>query len=215
MLALRFHAGAPPISFAANSVDVAKPSDSFDAEERQYCAWVRDIAAGDQQAFSALYDALVSKVYGLALRLTGNTALAEDVVADTFTQAWRQADRYEVSRGKVSTWLLTICRSRALDALRREQDADDIDDHELADARIGPDALLEYANTSAVLQAALQRLEPAQRQLLALAYFRDMSHSELADYTALPLGTVKTLIRKGLIELRRVLGSSFAQQVDS
>jgi RNA polymerase sigma factor (sigma-70 family) len=214
MLALQFNAGVSPISFAANSAEAANPAASYDAEEQQYCAWMRDIAAGDQQAFSALYDAVAGKVYGLALRLTGNPALAEDVVADTFTQAWRQADRYEASRGKVSTWLLTICRSRALDALRREDVADDIDDHDMEDPRIGPAALLEYANTSAMLQAALQRLEPAQRQLLALAYFRDMTHSELADYTAMPLGTVKTLIRKGLIELRRVLGSSFAQQVD-
>jgi RNA polymerase sigma factor (sigma-70 family) len=194
------------ISIDPQTAEFADTPDLQEAQEAQYCLWIRDIACGDEQAFSALYDATASKVYGLALRITGQSALAEDVVSEAFAQAWRQADRYDVSRGKVTTWLLTICRSRALDALRREEVADDIDDHDMEDPAIGPDSLLEHTNTSAVLQQALHKLDANQRQLLALAFFRGMSHSELADYTAMPLGTVKTLMRKGLAELRTLLG---------
>jgi RNA polymerase sigma factor (sigma-70 family) len=201
-------AGRTPISFVPHTVETPDHLDPIDAQEGQYCLWIRDVACGDEQAFSALYDATASKVYGLALRITGQSALAEEVVSEAYAQAWRQADRYDADRGKVTTWLLTICRSRALDALRREAVTDDIDDHDMADPAIGPDSLVEHSDTSAVLQQALQQLEANQRQLLALAFFRGMSHSELADFTAMPLGTVKTLMRKGLAELRTLLGSS-------
>ena len=194
------------INLVTRTVEAPGVLDAMDVQDGQHRAWLKDIAAGNERAFSAFYDATAARVYGLALRITAQVALAEEVVSETYAQVWRQADRHDPARGKVSTWLLTICRSRALDALRREDETDDVDDHDVEDTAVGPDALTEYTNTKVVVQQALQQLDSQQRQLLALAFFRGMSHSELADYTALPLGTVKTLLRKGLEELRLLLG---------
>jgi RNA polymerase sigma factor (sigma-70 family) len=211
--ALAYPAGAIPIINLATPSDNASGMrlDDTDVQEARYCDWLRAIVCGDQQAFSRLYDATASQTYGLALRITGQPALAEEAVSDCYAQAWRQADRYDPARGKVSTWLLTICRSRALDALRREDSNEDIDDHEVEDPGLGPDALLEYTDASSELHQALLQLDSTQRQLMALAFYRGMSHSELADYTDLPLGTVKTHMRKALAELRSRLSPTMGQ----
>ncbi|MES2603608.1 MAG: sigma-70 family RNA polymerase sigma factor [Pseudomonadota bacterium] len=204
-------ARAFPINLVSRTAETASAPDATDALDAQHCAWLKEIAAGSEQAFSSLYDSTASKVYGLALRITGQPALAEEAVSETYAQVWRQADRHDASRGRVLTWMLMISRSRSLDALRREQEADDIDDHDVEDAATGPDALIEYTNTQVILQRALLQLDSQQRQLLTLAFFRGMTHSELAEYTAMPLGTVKTVMRKGLEQLRQLLGPSLGR----
>jgi RNA polymerase sigma-70 factor (ECF subfamily) len=169
------------------------------------------MARRDESALCALYDATVAKVYGVAVRILRVAAAAEEVVVDTFHQAWREAARFDLARGAPLAWLLTICRSRALDARRAadravaHEDPDSLrraDGHDVED---DPLDLLAALETRAALHAALTRLAPAQRQMLGLAFFRGYTHEEIAAHAALPLGTVKSQIRRALTALRREL----------
>jgi RNA polymerase sigma-70 factor (ECF subfamily) len=167
------------------------------------------IAKGDEGAFAAFYDQTVGRVYGLALRMTQAHTLAEEIVCDVYLQLWRQADRYDRSRGNVMAWLMTLSRSRALDLLRRERTASRAEplahDEDLPDGAPHTLDLLVEVDQSSTLHEALKTLDDEQRQLLALAYFRGYSHSELAGLTGLPLGTVKTKLRRALTVLRERL----------
>jgi RNA polymerase sigma factor (sigma-70 family) len=173
------------------------------------------IAKGDEPALGALYDATVGRVYGLALRIVHQREAAEEVVEDVFLQVWQQAGRYDASRGKPLTWLLTICRSRALDYLRRVDDAlvhpePETLVAEASDERTNPQDLLLALERNSRLYAILEKLMPVQRQLLALAFFRGMTHQEIAEHTQLPLGTVKSHVRKALDKMREYLGEKIS-----
>ena len=168
------------------------------------------IAKGDEQALGAFYDATVSRVFGLALRIVRQRDAAEEVAEDVFMQAWQQAGRFDASRGKPLTSLLTICRSRALDYLRREDEAVSHPEPETLtvepyDERADPQDMLLTVERNSRLYAILDKLLPIQRQLLALAFFRGLTHQEIADHTQLPLGTVKSHVRKALDEMREQL----------
>ena len=168
-----------------------------------------DVAAGDEQAFARLYDATVNRVYSVALRMLGNPATAEEVALDTYMQAWRTADRYDPSRASVLTWLLVICRSRALDSLRSlaarqpECELEGID-AEASDAS-DPALLCERRQSRLALGRCFQGLSPPERQLITLAFYRGLSHAELAAQTGLPLGTVKSVVRRALRKMREAL----------
>ncbi len=190
-------------------------------DDAELSRWVALIAERDERALTALYDATVSRVYGLVLRILRRPAWAEEVVEDTYFQVWRQALRYDASRGKVLTWLLSMAHSRAIDALRRERryDHEPIDTSEATEAIISPgqgqagaaDEWLALANGHALLHRALLGLGAQPRQLVAMAFFRGLSHEEIAAQMALPLGTVKSQIRRALLALREVLGDAGLQ----
>ena len=177
------------------------------------------MAAGDEQALGALYDRWVVSVHTLAYHLLGDEDEAEDVVEETFWQAWRQAGRFEASRGAVSAWLSTIARSRALDHLRaRRRRAEEpydapaaagaADRGSVVDApsRIGdPQHDSERAERARDIAVALTALPPEQREVIELAYFGGLSQSEIAAKIAQPLGTVKTRARLALEKLRAPL----------
>ncbi len=169
------------------------------------------IAKGDEQALGAFYDATVSRAYGLALRIVRQREAAEEIVEDVYMQVWRQANRFDGARGKPLTWLLTICRSRALDFLRRDDEAIAHPEPETlvrepSDERANPQDMLLLLERNTRLYALLESLIPIQRQLLALAFFRGMTHQEIADHSQLPLGTVKSHVRKALDKMREQLG---------
>ena len=174
--------------------------------------WITAMAAGDELALSQLYDATLGKVYGLALRITGKPESAEEVVSDVYLQAFREAARFDAERGVVLAWLMMITRSRALDHLRRRDMAESHPEpHTLHPERhVGEndplDGLLELESNSR-LRTALEKLAPLQRQMLALSFFRDLSHQEIAGQTGMPLGTVKSHIRRALEKLKPFLES--------
>jgi RNA polymerase sigma-70 factor (ECF subfamily) len=173
------------------------------------------ILDGDQSALDQLYESLVGQVYGLALRILNLSPLAEEAVQDTFWQVWRQAPRFDADRGSVKTWVLTITRSRALDMLRRiepnevELDPETQDLIQATDHN-SPQDLLSAIQQDHRLHKALVSLDPVPRQLVSLAFFRGLSHDEIAGHTGLPLGTVKSHIRKSLNQLRLILTSEEA-----
>ncbi len=191
---------------------MSKPADTpeaeFDAQDAALRALLSGIRGHDDADLAALYDATSRRLYALALRITHEAAGAEEVLGDVYFQVWQQAGRYDSARGKVMPWLCTICRSRALDYLRRrEQHAgSDTLESRLDEAEStgdGPMDALAGLERGSLLRAELEKLDAAQRQLLALAFFRDMSHQEIAKYTGMPLGTVKTTLRRSIQQLRR------------
>jgi RNA polymerase sigma-70 factor (ECF subfamily) len=169
--------------------------------------WIAQVVERDESALGCLYDAMAGRIYGLALRITHNVQTAEEVVEDTFWQIWRQAPRFDPARGNATAWMLTMTRSRAIDALRRVDQA--MPDSEFGECEVdladGPEELLANSQSGKQLNAALARLEPLPRQLVALAFFRGLSHEEIATHTGLPLGTVKSHIRRALVRLRDTL----------
>ncbi|MDX2032391.1 MAG: sigma-70 family RNA polymerase sigma factor [Blastocatellia bacterium] len=173
---------------------------------------VRKIAAGDQAAMAALYDSTSRLVYGLALRVLGDAATAEEVTLDVYTQVWRQAAAYDTGRGSPLAWLTTIARSRAIDRLRsgwqdqqRKQPLETVGDAP-ASAAAGPEEMTVAAERQRFVRQALAQLAPEQREVLELAYYSGLSHSEISAKLNQPLGTVKTRTRLGMIKLREALG---------
>lgn len=168
------------------------------------------MARGEGEALAELYDRHAGAIYSLALRILGDTAEAEDVVQDVFTQAWRQASRYSAARGAVGAWLLTLARSRAIDRLRARRTrpalavdqraaGQVVDEGPAADARV-----LSFEQVSRV-RAALEELPVLQRAAIELAYFEGLTHAEIAARLEEPLGTVKTRIRLAMTKLREAL----------
>ncbi len=178
------------------------------------------VAQKDRTAFEAFYNATTERVLSLVMRITQQIDIAEEVVSDVYLQVWRQADRFDPGRGNALAWLSILCRSRALDTLRKNNTAPTssaipISEVPEAEAADFPQDLLIALEQKSAVHAALEKLEPNQRQLLALAYFRGYSHSELAQFTGMPLGTVKTQLRRSLSKLKELVGASEKQERDS
>jgi len=173
-------------------------------------ALIERVALQDDVALKSLYDLTAGKLYGLALRVLGNREWAEDVLQDAFLQIWRNAADYQASLSPPMAWMGLIIRSRSLDCLRkrkadRDHLHDDIDgNHSDTIASDTPNPMdTSLASQQAwALHQCLTRLEHQQREVVSLAYLRDLSHGELAKQLQLPLGTVKTWIRRGLDQLR-------------
>lgn len=174
-------------------------------------ALIRRMCDADETALGALYDRWMRSLYSLVFHLLKDPDDAEDVVEETFWQAWRKASSYEPSRGAVSTWLLTIGRRRALDRLRakgrrREEPIEQASEVSgIAAATGDPSQAVESAERRAHVVAALQELPDEQREVLELGYFQGLSQSEIAQMTGQPLGTVKTRMRLAIQKLREPL----------
>lgn len=201
---------APVESVPAAAVHIVAALD-----DDQLADLVARVCDQHEPSLARLYEATSGRVYGLVLRVVRNTALAEEVVEDVFWQVWREAPRFDAGRGKVLAWLLAIARSRAIDALRRQERVranefaveDDDAMQALAEHDAGDDPLdlVSASQHHARLHAVLAGLEPLPRQLLSLAFFRGCTHEEIAEQTGLALGTVKSHIRRTLVALKRQL----------
>ena len=168
------------------------------------------MARGDQSALAELYDRHARLVFSLALRILQNRADAEDIVQEVFTQVWAQAGRYDIARGAVAAWMLTMTRSRSIDKLRsrsaRPETASEarvVED--MPDVAAQQDLQLLSAEQVEILKGALNELPVAQRVALELAYYEGLTHAEIAERLSEPLGTVKTRIRQAVIRLREAL----------
>lgn len=204
----------PPL----DSTPLAMPADTslLDAQDAHCRDWLTAIARQDESALAAFYDTTIGRVYGLALRITRKPEAAEEVVTDVYLQVWRNAAAYDAARGRALTWLLTICHSRALDLLRRRDEAESHPEPETLrpDLQEGDNDsldLLQAIQRDSAIYAALETLKPIQRQLIALAFFKGLSHQEAAAQSGLPLGTVKTHIRRALEQLQQVLASDLGK----
>jgi RNA polymerase sigma-70 factor (ECF subfamily) len=179
----------------------------------QLQTWLVAVAQRDTTAFRQLYDATSPKLFGFLLRILKKSEWAEEVLQESYVSLWNGAANYQPTLAAPMTWIITIARNKAFDALRRLDVAVEIDADgftpELVQAlespEPGPLAALELSEDAAALAHCLRRLESLHRQAIALAYYHDLSHSEVAEHMALPIGTVKSWIRRGLERLRLCL----------
>lgn len=180
-------------------------------EQDVWARMVQQVARNSESALQELYDGTSRMVYGMALRILADTSAAEDIMMEVYLQVWRTAASYDPVRGTVLSWLVTLVRSRAIDALRarkarRAELEDTLDDVVgLHDSRPNPELASVEAGQASLLRKAMAALSSDQREAIQLAYFLGLSHSEVAKRTGLPLGTVKTRIRVGMMHLRESL----------
>ena len=172
---------------------------------------IRRVAGADQGALGELYDATSPTVFGLVRRIVGDASVAEEVTIDVYTQVWRLASAYSEEKGSPVTWLIMLARSRAIDHLRsrtrrvKEQELpiEVAFDHSHSDP--DPETAAISGNRQQIVREILADLEPEQVAMLQLAFFEGLSHGEIAAKTGIPLGTVKTRIRTGMMRMRELL----------
>jgi RNA polymerase sigma-70 factor (ECF subfamily) len=186
----------------------ASPSRTAPTTADDTAALLRACAEGDRAAFRTLYDRWGPRLHGIALRITRQAGLAADATQDAFVQVWQQAHRFDPARGSAEAFLISLLRYRALDIVRRrgreitgaalDERADDT-----------PDALAQLVGSTeaAALQRCLGLLDAERRRLVVMAFVEGLSHSELAETLRVPLGTVKSWIRRSLLSLRECLAA--------
>lgn len=168
------------------------------------------VATGDQEAFASMYDQIASRVLGLVRRLLVDPSQSEEVTQEVFLEVWQIAPRYDAARGGAASWIMTIAHRRAVDRIRASQAGRD------RDVRVGIrdyvdsyDTVAEQVETTVEherVKRAMSQLTDLQRQAVSLAYYGGYSHSEVSTLLNVPVGTVKTRLRDGLIRLRDALG---------
>lgn len=177
--------------------------------EQEWPALIALTAQGDQSAFSRLYDQSSPQIYGLVLRILGQPAMAEDVTLEVYTQVWKHAHSYDRQRGTPMAWLITLARTRAIDRLRAtraERASVSLDEAAwIPSDDASPEERSSARQREEIVQTALAQLSAEQRDALLLGYFGGYSQSEIAARLNLPLGTVKTRMRLGLMKLRDLL----------
>jgi len=184
---------------------------AIQSDPAQLRAWLHGAAQRDRSAFRSLYDASSPRLYGLALRILGRRELAEEVLQESFVAIWHHARDYESALSAPMTWMTTIVRNRAFDTLRRsrnDSDADAVDSQaleSLADLAATPAERLQMSSEAQALADCMAALEEKHREVVGMAFFHDLSHSDVAHQLALPLGTVKTWIRRSLARLHSCL----------
>ena len=179
---------------------VRQPADLDDA--------LRLCAQGNRSALRAIYDAEAPRMLGVALRLLKRRALAEEAVQDAFVQVWQKASSFDPARGGARTWLYAVLRHRALNILRSETRTDLVEDFapmELESGEEDAESMLLRLSDAGALRRCLERLEPVRRRAVLLAYVHGLSHGELAGRFGVPLGTMKSWIRRALMALRECL----------
>ena len=181
-----------------------------DSPDIQLVQLLERVAMADESALRELYEATSSKLYGVAVRVVTNREWAEDVLQEGFINIWRIAGDYKASLSPPMAWMALVVRSRGLDFLRRRaseradvmQELDDVISDTVAGNSPNPMDTTLASEQAWALHQCLGKLENKQREVVSLAYLRDMSHNELSEQLKLPLGTVKTWIRRGLEQLR-------------
>ena len=191
---------------------MGSPQDSREVStrDRDWAALIKRVADGDQSALTTLYDSTSRLVFGLVLRVVNDRSTAEEILLDVYTQVWRQASTYDSQRGAPLAWLMTIARTRGIDRLRsgklEHQNRESLDAiGEISASTASPEADSVTAERRQLVRKALESLSAEQREVIELAYYQGLSHSEIALKLGQPLGTVKTRTRLGMMKLRDML----------
>lgn len=208
------HEHLPHIA-AAPTAPVGQSVPSLVGPRRTDGVLLKRVAAGDRDAFGALYDSLAPAVHGTATRVVRSPALADEVTQEVFLAVWQQAPSFDPALGTARTWVLTLAHRRAVDAVRREQSQRDRNTRSAASShqhpfdQVAEEVLARAATESASKQVgrALGSLTPLQRKTIALAYYEGLTYSEVAERLAIPLSTAKTRIRDGLRRMASELGA--------
>lgn len=183
-----------------------------DLAEQDDQSLIKSIGSGETAALSILYDRYGRLAFSLAVNIVGDAALAEEITQDVFVQIWNKAATYNSSQGKLVTWLASVTRHRAIDMLRRQDVRPE--GHQVGwEDGLTPDIpeevtvedTIQFSQEKHRIRTAIAQLPPLQQQVLALAYFKGLTHQEIAETSGEPLGTVKTRIRLAMQKLRQIL----------
>lgn len=167
----------------------------------------------DREAFAALFDHFAPRLKTYLMRSGAPPAAADDFAQDAMLTVWRKADLFDPTRARAATWIFTIARNRRIDALRRENRPLPVPEISLASPDPEqPDDLLQARQDEGRVRAALRSLKPDQIEVIQMAFFQDLTHAEVAQSLALPLGTVKSRIRNAMIKLRDLLDQPVGEQ---
>jgi RNA polymerase sigma-70 factor (ECF subfamily) len=202
------------------------PQDRWSERSEALAEALARVALGDREAFATLYRASSAHLFGVILRINSDRAQAEDILQDVFVTIWRAAQGFDATRSQPMTWLTSIARNRAIDSRRRQKTAiqtvsssvasDEHDDVDLLAGMPSDDAgpldLLQRAAQARGLRHCIGELSAEQQQCMALAYYQGLSHAEVAQHLAQPLGTVKSWLRRALAALKDCLGRAHAAQ---
>lgn len=205
------------------SLGFSDSSSKVDSHYQVIADLLQRVAKKDTAALNSLYDLTSSQVYGLIYQLVKDTALAEEVLSDTYLYVWHNANNYNQQRGKPITWLLILARSRAFDKLRRDKErklrtqnislTDNNTVTNLESNAPSPEKTLFDSERQKSVQSALKQLPSEQREVIELAYYSGFSHQEIAQETNQPVGTVKTRIRIGTGKLKELLKPLIEDQI--
>ena len=168
-------------------------------------ALLASVGNGDRAALKSLYDATSAKLYGVVLRIVQDRNEAEDVLQEVYITVWRKAAEYDATRASPITWLATIARNRAIDRQRARaaRPSGPLDQAaEVADPAVGADRLAEASDDARRVHAALATLDPRHAAIIRAAYFEGLSYDALAEREGVPVGTLKSWVRRGLIRMR-------------
>ncbi len=162
----------------------------------------------DKEAIELLYEHYSPALYGMILKIVSSEALAQEVLQDVFVKIWKNADKYDTDKGRLFTWLAQIARNAAKDTLRSSRHKQDIKTDSLAD-NVGNDSSLSHNPRIADsgLRKTIDGLDEKYREIIDLLYFQGYSHSEAAKELNIPIGTLKSRVRKAILELRKLLGN--------
>lgn len=182
--------------------------------ETEYDRLIQAVARDrDRDAFAALFDHFAPRLKAYLMRAGAAPAAADDFAQDAMLTVWRKAEQFDPSRARAATWIFTIARNRRIDALRRESRPLPVPEITLdSPDPERPDDLLEARQNEGRVRAALRSLKPDQIEVIQMAFFQDLTHAEVAQSLALPLGTVKSRIRNAMIKLRDLLDQPVGEQ---
>ena len=197
-------------AFGMISRPAGSPSSKLAQSEERWRLCLEGIRAGQGESLALLYDETSSLLFGLALRVLSDPADAEEIVSDVYQQVWRTAQGFDPPRGSVLAWLTMLTRSRAIDRLRsagsrRSKETSFDANIDFPSSAPAPESQSIFAQERKLVRQALDTLVPEQREAIELAFFRGLTHVEVAEALATPLGTIKTRIRGGMIKLREAL----------
>ncbi|WP_321797244.1 sigma-70 family RNA polymerase sigma factor [Caballeronia sp. J97] len=188
-------------------VDPDSPGDADRLRRERVNQMLANVASGDEQAFAELYRATSPRVFGVIVRMIHDRGEAEDILQEVFATAWRRADTFDPARGSAITWLVALARNRTIDRMRqrREELLGENDASEIADESPTPAVAAESSEQRRRLEDCLDRLDPQQKGAIREAFFTGATYGELAQRLAVPLGTMKSWIRRSLMQLKLCL----------
>jgi RNA polymerase sigma-70 factor (ECF subfamily) len=186
-------------------------SDGADVERDRLIAALGKVAQKDRGALRQVYDMTSAKLFGICLRISADREGAEDILQDVYVKVWNRAGRFDAGRASPITWLCTIARNSAIDWIRSARRPGTVSQEEaaeVADEGLPADRLIEQAQGAARIHACLDMLEERQRSAIRSAFFDGLTYADLADRMAVPLGTMKSWIRRGMQQLKACIGDA-------